>query len=450
MASSWQYALPTRIVFGRGSFSRLAEELARLGRRGLIVSYQPPNPLEDLVDHLTRQLKVLGLESTCFGGLSDEPDVLKIAEAMERLRAFRADWVLGLGGGSVLDTAKLIGWLTASQKPASALVPQNIAEAKLRQQGRERSGEECFSPAKSPSLPVVAVPTTAGSGSEVTEVAVIRCSITASEGQDTEKQLPVKWTVSHPGLRPALAVIDPSVLDRASPELLWRGVADALAQAIEAYLSRAAGDLTNLFAAEAVRLIGESLPALQTARSGAGDQRAVVENSVFEKLSLAAMLAGLALNGAGVTVAHAMAHGLGAVLGWPHAAAVAVASPVCLRWNAAANASRILELRDRAGWGHRASSSGNRATPALKPPEPAGESPEGFVEEIAGVWRQAAKLACVEIAQPITPELIDRLVQSTEVSSVLGLRLNPRRVTRENLAELFREVLTSVQSPDIT
>jgi len=265
-----QLCIPRVILQGTGALQRLGQLVQRLG-------YARPLLLTDsflvssgAADAAQKALLDVGLEAPVFADTVPEPTVAAVEAALCALRAHDHDCVVALGGGSPIDTAKAAAFL--------ALHPGSLHKYKAPQRF------------DTPGLPVIAVPTTAGSGSEVTQFAVV----TDDSGE--------KMLCTGLGFLPVAAVVDPT-LTHSKP---WRLSADtgldALTHAIEAYVSKRAGPMSSLFALDALKTISASLlrvcenPGDAEARSG---------------MARAAMHAGLAFSNASVGLVHGMSRPLG-------------------------------------------------------------------------------------------------------------------------------------------
>jgi len=304
----WDFQLPTDVRFGRGTIRKLGSWTAPLGRRAMLVGYQNRAGLDEAYARAEQSLAKAGVEVARFFEVLPEPGTDQPDRCAEAARADRTDVFVALGGGSVIDVAK--------------------AAAALAGSGGRMAGCLLTDPAPAPTtaLPVVAVPTTAGTGSEVSDVAVF-----SHEAG--------KASMFGPALRPRLAVVDPDLAAGSPAALTAACAADALGHAIEACLSRRANPVASLLAVRAVALVVQCLP--RAVQEPAAESR--------ESLALAATLAGAAFTSAGVAGAHALAQALGVVLGIPHGRAVAMSLPPLLRFNSTACSPQYAELARSCG-----------------------------------------------------------------------------------------------------
>jgi len=295
-----------RIVFGRGALSEIGQHAARLGSRALLVTGRSFAASSGYLQRLVGYLRSAGLEVVVFSEVEPNPS-LRTVERGARLAASRGvDVVVGFGGGSALDAAKAIAATVAlGGSPADHLYPRLVERA----------------------LPVVAAPTTTGTGSEVTQYAILT---------DTEARR--KVAMLGPALVPRAAILDPEVTDYMPGRLVASTGFDALSHALEAFLSRRASPLSNLFAVEAARLV---LSNLALAVRGSREAR--------EAMLYASMLAGIAINQAGSTLAHGLGYYLTAHHDLHHGVANALLLPHVLAYYAE-RTGRVDELAAALGF----------------------------------------------------------------------------------------------------
>lgn len=314
---------PRELLFGAGQRHALGSVAATLGRRALIVTdtrLAADDDFRALVGLLeAANLAVLVDSST----LPDVP-VASAIESTENARQFQPDLVVGIGGGSCLDMAKCVALLLAHGGR-----PQDYY------------GEHTV---PGPVLPLIAIPTTAGTGSEVTPVAVL---------SDTERSL--KVGISSPYLIPTVSICDPELTLSCPPGLTAIAGADALTHAIEAFtaIRRAPvpglaqqrvfvgkNALSDRFALSAIELLWRGL---ETACKDGTDR------DMREKVMLGATLAGLAFGAAGTAAAHAIQYPVGAVTHTAHGLGVACLMPYVMTWNAPAIGPELAQIAAAAG-----------------------------------------------------------------------------------------------------
>ncbi|KKB12626.1 alcohol dehydrogenase [Devosia geojensis] len=310
--------LPRNLVFGRGQRAALPGYVAALGRRALLVTDERMAADAEF-RRMADGLIAAGVAVEIYSGTVAELPVDSIAEALVAARRAQAEVVVGIGGGSCIDAAKIVALLSAhGGQPADY-----YGEFKV----------------PGPILPLVAVPTTAGTGSEVTPVAVV---------SDPERA--VKVGIASPHLVPHTSICDPELTYSCPPGLTAVSGADALTHAIEAFTTLrqpASGTIAhehvfvgkNIFsdryALDAVRLIFASLKA-------AYDHGDDIE--ARDRLMLGSTLAGLAFGVAGTAAAHAVQYPVGALTHTPHGAGVAVMLPYVMEFNRSHAEPEMAEL----------------------------------------------------------------------------------------------------------
>jgi alcohol dehydrogenase class IV len=295
---------PARTVTGAHALLRLAEECAVFGGRGVIVHGSAFNG-----DLRNAVLDAFPPRATlaAYRHRGGEPTLVEVEALRGYLRDQRPDWVAGIGGGSVLDLAKAATGLLHA--------PASVA---AYQQGREIPAA---------TVPFIAVPTTAGTGSEATSVAVL-----------TDAARNLKQSIRHRSFMPRTVLLDPILLHSCPRPTLAAAGMDALTQAYESWVSRHATVFTRDLSARAFRAIIHSLPALYHGDTSAAPD--LIEGSY---------LAGLALSHARLGIVHGLAHPLGARFQAPHGLACACCLPAVLRFNAEATATWMPAIDEAAG-----------------------------------------------------------------------------------------------------
>lgn len=267
-----------RILFGAGARTRLGEVIAELGATRPLIVTDEFHAATGVAAALAALLPDAAV--AVFSGAVPDPTVSSVDAAVAAARTHDADAIIGLGGGSPLDTAKAVALLA------------------LRG-GRMR---DYRAPAVTggTALPVVAIPTTAGSGSEATQFTII----TDDTGDAAEKML-----CAGPVFLPAVAIVDPELTTSMPPRLTADTGVDALTHAVEAYVSRKATPLSDTFALRAIGLVGGSL--VRAYRDGS-------DAAARSDMMLASLLAGIAFSNASVALVHGMSRPIGAHFGIAH------------------------------------------------------------------------------------------------------------------------------------
>jgi alcohol dehydrogenase len=317
---SWQFATAGRILYGRGEAARVAAACARLGiRHPLLVTDRALAEL-GTAGRIEQTLHSVCQQVTVFAECVAEPPVECAERAASTGRGAAVDGIVALGGGSNLDVGKLV--------------------AAMLRHGGKPTDYFGFDRIPGPVLPLIALPTTAGTGSEVSHSGVL-----------TDVAAGVKVSCLSPFLRPALAIVDPALTDTCPPRVTAHSGIDALVHAIEAFTARAsermpesnplervydgANPFTRVLAAEAIRLVGRSL------------QRAVENGSDFaarDDMALAAMLAGMAFSNSGVAVVHALEYPIGALTHCSHGEGNGLLLPHVMRFNLPERVGEMAEI----------------------------------------------------------------------------------------------------------
>jgi alcohol dehydrogenase len=303
-----RFRSPTAVIFGAGTFERLGEEAKKLarGRRVLLVT-DKGIAAAGIAGRAVAQLP--GAE--VFDEVEPNPRHATVDRAGELARRLEPALVVGLGGGSALDAAKAVALLATN----SGSIADYEGRAKYR----------------TPPLPVLAVPTTCGTGSEVTWVAVI-----------THAGRRFKMSVKGPEMFPAAAVVDPDLLLTLPRPLIASTGMDALTHAVEAYTVRPATPFTDLFAREAVRLLFGSLRAAH--------QDIAAHREARENVMLASVLAGFAFGNSDVGAVHCLAESVGSLFDTPHGEANSVFLPWVMEFNLPVSGGRFADLARAAGF----------------------------------------------------------------------------------------------------
>ncbi len=292
MTTQFEFATATRIVFGAGSLAQAGTLIKGMGARALLVTGSKTNRALPLIDMLEAQF----IEAITYP-ISSEPSVKVAVAGAERVRGAKCDLVIGFGGGSVIDAAKAIAaFATNDGDPLDYL--ETIGKGK---------------PLKNPPLPFVAIPTTAGTGSEVTRNAVL-----------SSAKHKVKVSLRSPLMLPRLALVDPELTYSVPPAVTAYTGMDALAQVLEPYVSAGATPITDAFCREALPRAARSL--LRAYESAADPKNP--DAAAREDMALVSLYGGLALANAKLGAAHGFAGPLGGMYdGAPHGALVAALLP---------------------------------------------------------------------------------------------------------------------------
>jgi alcohol dehydrogenase class IV len=295
---------PQAIVTGGGCRAQAGELLVSLHARRALIVVDPFFAAADFVNEMRAALTRAGVESELFIEFQPDPTDQNVFDGVDRFSKFGADSILAIGGGSAIDVAKIIGVAAANAGPVSQF------------QGYHRVAK--------PGPPLVAVPTTAGTGSEATKVAVIT---------DTTRN--VKMMILDAKLMPTAAVVDYELTFSMPRPLTAHVGVDALTHGIEAYVSRKANSLTDPVALSSITKIHANL---RTAWTDPGN------GSAREAMSIAALQGGLAFTNSSVCLVHGMSRPLGLVFHLPHGLSNSVLLPTVTRFSWRGAKTRYAEI----------------------------------------------------------------------------------------------------------
>jgi|YNPNPStandDraft_1061719.scaffolds.fasta_scaffold53893_2 alcohol dehydrogenase class IV len=288
-----RFYLPTEIITGCGSLSQLGRIAARYGRRVMVVTYAGFAQFSDTLSRALQALRHENLEVILYDNVVGEADLRTVEEGIALARKQECQVFIGIGGGSSIDTAKAIAGLVTL--PGSAWDYHA---------GRALEG---------PGLPFIAVPTTAGTGAEVTKNAVL-----------IDPRTEVKKSIRDDAWFARVALVDPELTLSMPPQVTASTGADALCQAIESFTSIAATPITDALAMQAIALTGRNL--LRAYK--AGDDLAA-----REAMSMGSLMAGMAMVNARLGGVHGMAHPLGSHFHIPHGVICGLLLPYTMEYN---------------------------------------------------------------------------------------------------------------------
>ena len=302
-----QFFIPSKIITGKNALEAAGDSIGSMGKKALIVC--GPNVLKiGVTKKIVVELEKRGISYAIYSDITGEPTDEMIDGGAEIYKKESCDFLIGVGGGSSLDAIKAIALKAVCGGEMSDYMGVSVEE-------------------KLP--PMAAIPTTAGTGSEATQFTII-----------TDTKNDVKMLLKGESFMPDLAVIDPAFTFTAPPGVTASTGLDALTHAIEAYTSKRAQPLTDIFAVSAVRRIFKNLPAAYEDGKN---------SSAREEMSLAALEAGIAFNNASVTIVHGMSRPIGALFHVPHGTSNAILLYPCLKYVADGAVDRFAVLGRETG-----------------------------------------------------------------------------------------------------
>ena len=298
------FKVPPKVYFKRGCTDLALRELKGKKRAFIVTDRFLFN--SGAVDNITRVLDEIGIDHQVFFDVKPDPTLATINQAMEIVRPYEPDVIIALGGGSPMDAGKII-WLLYEQPDT------NFEDISMRFMDiRKRI---CQIPELGKKAEMVCIPTTSGTGSEVTPFSII-----------TDEKTHYKYAIADYALTPNMAIVDPNFVDGMPKGLTAASGIDALVHSLEAYVSALATNFTNSNALEATKLIFKYLA--RSYNEGAADPVA------REKMHYAATIAGMAFANSFLGICHSMAHKLGAMYSIPHGVANALLIRQIIKYNA--------------------------------------------------------------------------------------------------------------------
>ena len=368
---------------GAGAIQEIATEVKSRGFKKAFVCSDP-----DLVKFgvTAKVLKVLddnGFPYELYSNIKPNPTIENVQTGVEAFKNAGTDYLIAIGGGSSMDTAKAIGIIINNPEFADVRSLEGVA------------------PTKKPCVPIIAVPTTAGTAAEVTINYVIT---------DVERKR--KFVCVDPHDMPIIAIVDPDMMSSMPKGLTASTGMDALTHAIEGYTTKAAWEMTDMFHLKAIEIIARSL------RSAVAN-----EKEGREGMALGEYIAGMGFSNVGLGIAHSMAHTLGAVYDTPHGVACAMMLPIVMEYNADCTGEKYREI---------ARAMGVKGVDDMS------------VDEYRKAAIDAVQKLSVDVGIPtkleaLKEEDLDFLAESAHADACAPG--NPKDASVEDLKELFRKLM---------
>lgn len=289
---------------GSGAIQEIATEAKAHGFKKALVCSDPDLIKFGVTAKVTDILDKNGLEYEIYSEIKPNPTIDNVKHGVETFKKSGADYLIAIGGGSSMDTSKAIGIIIANPEFEDVRSLEGVA------------------PTKKPCVPIIAVPTTAGTAAEVTINYVIT---------DVERKR--KFVCVDPHDMPIIAIVDPDMMSSMPKGLTASTGMDALTHAIEGYTTKAAWEMTDMFHLKAIEIIARSL------RSAVAN-----EKEGREGMALGEYIAGMGFSNVGLGIAHSMAHTLGAVYDTPHGVACAMMLPIVMEFNADCTGEKYREI----------------------------------------------------------------------------------------------------------
>ena len=289
---------------GSGAIEEIATEAKAHGFKKALVCSDPDLIKFGVTAKVTDILDKNGLEYEIYSEIKPNPTIDNVKHGVETFKKSGADYLIAIGGGSSMDTSKAIGIIIANPEFEDVRSLEGVA------------------PTKKPCVPIIAVPTTAGTAAEVTINYVIT---------DVERKR--KFVCVDPHDMPIIAIVDPDMMSSMPKGLTASTGMDALTHAIEGYTTKDAWEMTDMFHLKAIEIIARSL------RSAVAN-----EKEGREGMALGEYIAGMGFSNVGLGIAHSMAHTLGAVYDTPHGVACAMMLPIVMEYNADCTGEKYREI----------------------------------------------------------------------------------------------------------
>ena len=391
--------------FGPGAREVLPQEINRLGLHKAFVSTDKDLLKFGVADKVLKVLEKAGIPYEIFSEIKPNPTVANVKAGVEAFARSGADFILAIGGGSSIDTSKAIGIITNNPEFSDVVSLEGVAPTKKKSNNPEFSDVvslEGVAPTKKKSVPIIALPTTAGTAAEVTINYVI-----------TDEENHKKMVCVDPNDIPAIAIVDAELMYTLPKGLTASTGLDALTHAIEGLITKGAWEMSDMFEIKAIEMIARHL---ETAVSDPTNAEA------RNGMAVAQYIAGMAFSNVGLGVVHGMAHPLGAIFDIPHGVANALLLPVIMEFNAPAALPKYVDIA--------------KAMNVYK---------DGMSrEEAAKAAVDAVKTLSVKVGIPqhlselgIKEEDLPRLAASA-IADVCTPG-NPREVTEEIILELYKK-----------
>lgn len=380
----FRYEIPTAIEFGNGSINDLANHVKALGGTKVLIVADPGVVQAGIAERLKEPLNAANIPYELFSNIEADPDIESIEEGTSLAKSSGCDLVVGVGGGSSLDTAKAIGLMITN--------PGHIRDYV----GINKVGV--------PGAPVIAVPTTAGTGSELTIWSVL-----------SDKKEKIKLSVGSAYNCPSLALCDPELTTTLPPHITAATGMDALTHALESYVNKATQPISEALSIQAMKLVAKSL------------RKAVVQGENLEArydMLMASLIAAMAFNSTRLGLAHALAMPLGAQFKIPHGVVNAILLPEVMEYNIIGNTGKFAEIA--AIFGERTEGLSER------------EAAERSVQAIRRLKRD------IGITQTLADyglEEKDLDLIATEAMTSGNVPVNPRKPTLEDLKNICRAAM---------
>ena len=368
---------------GAGAIQEITNEAKAHGFKKAFACSDPDLVKFKVTAKVTDILTANGLDYELYSDIKANPTIQNVQHGVEAFKASGADYLIAIGGGSSMDTSKAIGIIIANPEFEDVRSLEGVA------------------PTKKPCVPIIAVPTTAGTAAEVTINYVIT---------DIERKR--KFVCVDPHDMPIIAIVDPDMMSSMPKGLTASTGMDALTHAIEGYTTKAAWEMTDMFHLKAIEIISKSL-------------RGAVANTKEgrEGMALGQYIAGMGFSNVGLGIAHSMAHTLGAVYDTPHGVACAMMLPIVMEYNQECTGEKYREIARAMGVANVDSMSQDEYRKAA----------------VDAVKKLSADVGIPSVLEAIKEEDLPFLAESAHADACAPG--NPKDASVEDLKDLFRKIM---------
>ena len=384
------FSIPQKVVFGSGAISKLPEVAAKLGKSKALIISGPHLEKIGLVAKCSDAMKAAGIESVSFCRTEGNPSVETVDAATALFAESGADFIVAFGGGSPLDVAKAV--------------------AVLATYGGKITDYEGGGKVPGPVVPMIAIPTTAGTGSEVTAFSVI-----------TDHSRNYKLTVASNYLLPSYAVLDSDLISTVPAGTAAACGIDAMIHALESYVSKAASPFSEMFSLRALELIGQSIRAYVKDRGN---------KAAAEDMLLGSLFAGIAFSHARLGDVHAMSHPVSAFFNVPHGVANALLLPKVVEFNESATEEGMMRKKyyDIYRCVCKSPVGDAEFTPSMLQKELSSLNAElGIPSGLSGVG------ISYEDFEKVLNQMVDDAMKSGNIA------VNPRKTERDDVMDMYRK-----------
>ncbi|MGG3195373.1 iron-containing alcohol dehydrogenase [Priestia aryabhattai] len=379
------------LVTGSGSISKIGEEAKKLNATKVIIITDKVIRQTGLLSNVINPLEEAGLATDIIDDVVPEPPFENLEQMITQIEGKGYDLLVGVGGGSALDIAKVLSIMLTNNEDVRDLV------------GIEK--------VKNPGVPTILVPTTSGTGSEVTYNAIF-----------TDIRDKVKKGIVSPYLLPKVAIVDPELTLTVPPSVTAATGMDALVHAVESYTAIRAGELTDGSALQAIKLISRSL---RKAVYNGKDLKA------REDMAMGSLLAGISLGNAGVGAVHALAYPLGGKFKVPHGVANSLLLPFVMKYNAVADLVKFAEVAKAMGE--------NVEGLSLR------EAADRAVQALAQLSKDVGIPSSLKEVGVTASDISDLAEEASKIDRLLNN--NPRWLTVKEIKKIYEEAYGSVEVP---